>query len=617
MIQVDKLLSWQRRFILMVVDAFIILSTFLFSFSVVFTIEGALSFLLQHANWILLAMALRVVSYYGVGMYTFLWRYASTREFTSIVRGATLGSLCMALALFFSNAPLAFPRSILVVEWGFSIIAVGSIRVALRLYRDKMRARFIDKDGAPIRRVVIIGAGAAGDQIARELVKSTQTAVSLIGFLDDDPALKDQRIYNIPVLGSPDTITTVAKKYSIEEAFIAMPSVSGQRIRALVHACEVAGVQAKTLPGLHALLGGTVSVSQLRDVRIEDLLRRDVVELDTAAIATYLSGQVVLVTGAGGSIGSELCRQIMSYAPKTLVLVDHSEFAMYTIDRDLRGLQSRTTLVSRVVSVCQSEQLEAIFKQVQPNVVFHAAAYKHVPLMEENPEALVFNNVKGTQVVFDLSLAYKVKKVVLVSTDKAVNPTNCMGASKRVCEMLLQAYHSHSNTTSFSAVRFGNVLGSQGSVVPLFKQQIAAGGPITLTHPDITRYFMTIPEAVGLVLQTGSLSKGGEIFILDMGEPIKIKDLAYDLIRLSGLAVGTDIEVVSTGLRPGEKMYEELSYNPKALQATTHAKIALSAPILFNKDQLKQQVADLLTLREGVAIRKALFQVIGQEVRLD
>ena len=615
MLIIDKISNWQRRVILVLVDSSVVVATLIISFSFLFSVKGAVLFLMPNLMFVGGVVCVRIVSYYWVNLYTFLWRYASTREFISIVRGSTLGSLLIAATVFFMK-DIDFPRSILVIEWGFNILMVGSTRVMLRLYRDYLRHRLSTEVESEKIAVVIIGAGSAGNQIAREIVQSKRSPFRLIGFMDDKQTLKTQRICNIPILGAIEDVQALSKQYQFKDVLIAIPSASGKRIREIILLCEQAGIKAKILPGLLDILGDRVSVSQFREVRIEDLLRRKLVSLDTSAISEYLSGEVVMVTGAGGSIGSELCRQILKYSPKMVLLVDHSEFAIYSIEMELRTVNPSIVCVPLVVNVANEVRMRVLFEQYLPTIVFHAAAYKHVPLMELNVGALVHNNIKGTKMIFDFSIQYKVKNVVLISTDKAVNPTNCMGASKRVCEILLQLYSKKMTTTVFSAVRFGNVLGSQGSVVPLFKSQIQSGGPVTVTHPDMTRYFMTISESVGLVIQTGALSRGGEIFILDMGNPVKIMDLAYDLIKLSGLELDRDIEIKIVGLRPGEKMYEELAYDPSALTTTSHQQIFVAGPISFGYDEVMDQVDGLLKQWDDDCIRDQLFTIINSKYKL-
>jgi FlaA1/EpsC-like NDP-sugar epimerase len=494
---------------------------------------------------------------------------------------------------------------------GFNILMVGSTRVCLRLYRDYIRnsRELVSEQVTP---VVIIGAGSAGNQIAREILKSIHHQYRLIGFIDDQARLKSQRIHNIPIIGEIHELALLSRQYGFQQVLIAMPSVTGNRLREILAICDAAKVTAKVLPGMLDILGGRVSMNQFREVQIDDLLRREPVNLDNRLISGYLSDAVIVVTGAGGSIGSELCRQIAQYSPKQLIMIDHSEFSMYTIENELRGSYNSLSYVAEIFDVTNKVHLSGVFETYRPDIVFHAAAYKHVPLMEHNILSLIHNNIKGTQNVFETAITFQVKRVVLISTDKAVNPTNCMGASKRICEMMLQMYHQQSSSTSFSAVRFGNVLGSHGSVVPLFKSQIKSGGPLTITHPEITRYFMTIPEAVGLVMQCGSYSNGGEIYILDMGKPIKIIDLAYDLIQLSGLQVGTDITIQTVGLRPGEKMFEELSYSPHLLTQTRHPKIFVAPPIEFEVDI--NDVDTILSQKNAEGARDALFKFIQSDV---
>jgi FlaA1/EpsC-like NDP-sugar epimerase len=439
---------------------------------------------------------------------------------------------------------------------------------------------------ATLQRVLIAGAGEAGAMVLRELRANPQMGLIPVGFVDDDPAKQNMLIHRIRVLGDRIAIPTLVRQHRVDQVIIAMPSASGKAIRTLLGVCEAAGVRTRTIPGMYELLGGNVSISQLRDVQIEDLLRREPVKTDTAQVTALLRGRRVLVTGAGGSIGAELCRQIARCDPVELTLLGHGENSIFDIYNELskrageRGNRgagetehvSRCTLHAVIADVRDGERLRGILMQRRPEIVFHAAAHKHVPLMEENEVEAVTNNVLGTLRLVEASLAADVQAFVLISTDKAVNPTSVMGATKRVAELLVQAATGQTGGC-YVAVRFGNVLGSRGSVVPLFRQQIAAGGPVTVTHPDIKRYFMTIPEAVQLVLQAAALGRGGEVFVLDMGEPVRIADLACDLIRLSGLEPGRDIDIAYTGLRPGEKLFEELSLAGESYRQTVHSKI--------------------------------------------
>ncbi|HBN96904.1 MAG TPA: polysaccharide biosynthesis protein, partial [Firmicutes bacterium] len=438
------------------------------------------------------------------------------------------------------------------------------------------------------KNVLIIGAGDGGVLVARELRNHYGTRVRLVGFVDDDPAKQNQSILGFPVLGPKEEIPDLVEQYGVDEIIISMPSVPRRVIREIVAVAQETGRTVKILPGVFDLIDGNVTVNKIREVQIEDLLGRDPVKVDIAGMSGYIADHVVLVTGAGGSIGSELCRQIVALKPQTLLLLDNCENNMYEIEMELKA-KSDVPLVALVKDIRDRGAIEAIFSKYKPQVVFHAAAHKHVPLMEQNPEESIKNNVYGTYQVAWAAHRHKTERFVLVSTDKAVNPTSVMGASKRIAEMIIQYLDTISSTT-YVAVRFGNVLGSRGSVIPLFRKQILAGGPVTITHEKMIRYFMTIPEAVQLILQAGALATSGEIFVLDMGEPVAIMDLAMTLIRLSGLQPYIDIDIKVTGMRPGEKLYEELLTDEEGVNATTHERIFVAKPSCLNKALLHETI---------------------------
>jgi len=592
---IDKINPLQRRIILVICDVFSNFASFALSVALIYSVANTAEILKDNVWLPFLMLAIRLTFYYVYGLYAFLWRYASTRQFISIVKAVTSSSLVIVAVLFLSHL-FNLHKSILLIDWIFNMLFVGSVRVGLRLYRDFLVARAKPKVQAKEKlNVLIVGAGDCGAMMAREINKAARLKYNLIGFVDDKPNKVGQIIHGAPVLGSTKDISKLVDKFNIQEAILAISSARRKQLRAIMDQCEIAGIAYKITPGLSDIIGGDVSINQARDVRIEDLLGRDVIKIDTSTLSKYLSNSVVLVTGAGGSIGSELCRQIQRFSPRQLLLLDQSENAVYHIHMELQKNTQRTVdLVPVVLSVKDAGRLDDLFTQYKPDVVFHAAAHKHVPLMENNINEAILNNVQGTLNVLELSDKHKAKEFVLISTDKAVRPTSAMGASKRICEVLLQIQSQKSNHTTFSAVRFGNVLGSQGSVVPLFKKQIAEGGPITITHPDMTRYFMTIPEAVSLVLQTGALSKGGEIFILDMGEPVKIINLAKDLIHLSGLEEEKDIEIKVTGLRPGEKLFEELYFDKRVLKKTPFQKIFVTEPAKFDRDMCGIKIRELI-----------------------
>lgn len=536
------------------------------------------------------------------GIYSRYWRYASVDELLLITSAvaisvATADILCRAVVQLLA-LQLIIPRSIPFILMLLALAATAGPRLALRLL---VRSKRNKRDATQPIKVLVMGAGDAGAQIVRDLRQNNRQSIEVVGFLDDDPTKQGMRIHGVPVVGGRHNIPSVTQQNGVHQVIIAMPTVPGKVIRDIVSICERAGVQTKTIPGSHELIDGTVTVNQLRDVQIGDLLRRAPVRTDTTAVGALIRGKRVLITGAGGSIGSELCRQVLRCRPKELVLLGHGENSVFTIHNELLrqlapnnqwlvsdSMQEPALGDDTIGSAEPACQLEAViadirfagrirflFEKYRPEIVFHAAAHKHVPLMELNAVEAITNNVLGTENVLNAAMAVGVERFVLISSDKAVNPTSIMGASKRIAELLV-----HQSVMScgkpYVAVRFGNVLGSRGSVVLTFQQQIASGGPITVTHPEMRRYFMTIPEAVQLVLQAATLGQGGEVFTLDMGEPIKVVDLARDMIELSGLEVGRDIDIVFTGIRPGEKLYEELFVSGEEYQRTVHEKIFIA-----------------------------------------
>jgi FlaA1/EpsC-like NDP-sugar epimerase len=442
-------------------------------------------------------------------------------------------------------------------------------------------------------RTLIVGAGEAGHQLLQEIRKSPRANYSVVGFVDDDPLKNGMNLGGIKVMGTTRQLSQLAKDLGIEKVIIAIPSARGKDIRAIIRRCKMADVRFKILPGLSDLISGKVEVSHIKDVEIDDLLGREPAVLDDKAISGYLAGKRVLVTGAGGSIGSEICRQVARYSPRKIVLLDSAETPLFHIERELAARHPELMLVPLIADVRDRERVESLFDEFMPEVVFHAAAYKHVPMMEYNPIEAVSNNIGGSKNLADLANRVGVHNFVMISTDKAVNPTNVMGASKRAAECYIQSISRHS-MTKFTTVRFGNVLGSNGSVIPMFKEQIRNGGPLTVTDPEVERYFMTIPEASQLVLQAGCLGQGGDIFLLDMGEPLQILELAEELIRLSGLEPYEDIDITFTGLRPGEKLYEELLIDGENILATTHEKIKVLAATPLDPVFCETGIADLL-----------------------
>ncbi len=514
-----------------------------------------------------------LISFIIFGLYNSLWTYASIDELISVVFGVTSGTVLSAIIILFTG--FFMPLSVFPMMWFVTIIFIGGLRLAYRISRRLYRSRFVPGD---VKKVLIVGAGDAGNMVLQELQRNEEKIKSrAIGFIDDDPAKQDMKIHKCPVLGDRSCLQKVIVNYGVDEVIIAMPSAPRKVIRQLVEACKRARVTVKTLPGVYELLNGDVQLNKLREVDIEDLLGREPVCVDMEEISGYIQGETILITGAGGSIGSELCRQIAYFNPKELIILGRGENSIFDINMELLSRKHKFKIVPVICDVRDTEAMEKLFQRRKPTVVFHAAAHKHVPLMEENCEEAVKNNVFGTYTVVELSDKYKVKNFVMVSTDKAVNPTSVMGTTKRIGEMIMQST-AKTSSTRFCAVRFGNVLGSRGSVVPIFKKQIAAGGPITVTHPKMTRYFMTIKEAVQLVIQAGAMGKQGEIFVLQMGEPVKILDMAEDLIKLSGLEPYSDIQIQFSGIRPGEKLHEELFTNKESFLTTKHERIHITEP---------------------------------------
>lgn len=520
----------------------------------------------------LVALIIKIPTYYFFGLYRRLWMYASTNELRLITIAVTTASVLtsglMLLLIAFDLIRPGMPRSALGIDWLISLILIGGSRFALRILAEQNTS--LDKNKT--RQALILGAGDAGALVVRELQKSSQLNLIPIGFLDDDPAKQNHQIYGVSVIGKINELEKIIENKQVDEIIIAIPSAPRQVIRLVNDVCRARGITSRIIPGIYELIGGKVSVNRLREVDITDLLRREPVKIDDQQIGSILQNKRILVTGAGGSIGSEICRQVARWNPSQLILLGHGENSIFESLMSLKENFPSLTIEPIIADVRDKNRLEEIFKTYQPQVVFHAAAHKHVPLMEINVEEAVTNNVLGTRNVVETANKHKVERVVFISTDKAVNPISVMGATKRLAEMIVLD-NAHKNNLAYSVVRFGNVLGSRGSVVPIFKNQIARGGPVLVTHPDMQRYFMTIPEAVHLVLQAASMGKGGEVFMLNMGEQIRILDLAEDLIRLSGLEPHRDIEIQFTGIRAGEKLKEELFEDGMNFEKTQHAEI--------------------------------------------
>ena len=531
-------------------------------------------FYVQGALWLAgLALLIKLPVYYFFGLYRRLWVYASVSELRLIAVAVTTASVLVsaaAMTLFWLGllGP-GFPRSVLAIDWLLSLLMVGGTRFALRMLAESSAPR---GDGQGRRKILVVGAGDAGALVVRELQKNPQLNLEPIGFLDDDAAKQKHQIYSVPVIGALSDLAGVLDEHRVDEIIIAIPSAPGKVVRLVADICRLKGIPFRTMPGIYELLGGKVSVSRLREVEITDLLRREPARIHEELIGRALKGRRVLVTGAGGSIGRELCRQIARWNPASLILLGHGENSIFEVLLELKENYPALQLQPVIADVRDLVRLKAVFKAYRPEVVFHTAAHKHVPLMQINVEEAVANNVLGTHNVVETAEKFGVDRLVLISTDKAVHPANVYGATKRLAEMIVLD-GARRTGKAYSVVRFGNVLGSRGSVVPLFKRMIASGGPLLVTHPDMERYFMTIPEAVHLVLQAASMGRGGEAFLLNMGKQVRILDLAEDLIRLSGLEPGRDIEIVYTGIRSGEKLREELWEDDKTYDITDHPDI--------------------------------------------
>ena len=566
------------------------------------------------------ALIIKIPVFFFFGLYRRLWIYASTGELRLITVAVTSASVIVSsVMLAFNLAGLVkpgMPRSALGIDWLLSLVLIGGSRFALRILAEQsMASRTTGKN----KRAIIIGAGDAGALVVRELQKSSQLNLTPVGFLDDDPAKQKHAIYGVTVIGTVSDLPASIDLHHVDEVIIAIPSAPGQWVRRVTDVCRIKGVVSRTMPGIYELIGGKVNVSRLREVDITDLLRREPVRVNDEAVGATLAGKRVLVTGAGGSIGRELCRQIARRNPAELVLLGHGENSIFEILLELQNDYPELTLSPVIADIRDAGRLAQVFKQHQPQVVFHTAAHKHVPLMEANVVDAITNNILGTRNVVQAALDLNTERFVLISTDKAVRPSSIYGATKRLAEMIVLDA-ARNTKRAFTVVRFGNVLGSRGSIIPIFKNQIANGGPVTITHPDMYRFFMTIPEAVYLVLQAASMENGGETFVLNMGEPVRILDLAEDLIRLSGLEPQRDIEISYTGIRPGEKLTEELWDEGTPLAKTLHPDIFRlendASALSLNLPQAIDSLSTLSHSADAEAIIKLLDELIpGSSIR--
>lgn len=550
-----------------------------------------------------------LIIFYIFRLYNSVWRYASDTELVNVVIAVVICAAMQPVIFWLLNTRV--PKSFPFFYAFFMAIFTGGVRFSYRFLRMVQNRRLSHYKTPDRQNYMIVGAGASGNAILQEIQSSKYLSMRVACFIDDNPGCQGKYLRGVPIVGGRDKIAENVEKYDIDEIIIAIPSASRSTLKPILEICKETGCRIQILPGMYQIIKGDVNVSNLREVQIEDLLGRDPIEVNVDEIIGYVQNKTVLVTGGGGSIGSELCRQIAGHGPKRLIILDIYENNAYEIQQELKQSHPGLNLVVLIGSVRNTMRVEEIFREYRPDIVYHAAAHKHVPLMEDSPNEAIKNNVFGTLKVAVAADRYGVGKFVMISTDKAVNPTNIMGASKRICEMVIQNMNRKSKT-EYVAVRFGNVLGSNGSVVPLFKKQIEQGGPVTVTHPDIIRYFMTIPEAVSLVLQAGAYARGGEIFVLDMGEPMKILDLAKNMIKLSGYRVDEDIKIEFTGLRPGEKMYEELLMREEGLKETANRMIYIGKPIEYDDQLFEEQLGRLqeASLKESQDIRALVREIV-------
>lgn len=603
----------KRFYFILTFKVVVIILSFVGAFSLRFDLT------IPDSYWPLILGALPILILIKVGIFWRMeliqgwWRYVSMVDLINIVKANLVASVSAIAAFALLGLLHGIPRSVLLLDGILCFLFICGVRFVTRALRENYLPLKHDASGT-MARLLIVGAGNGGQTIAREIRLNPSLKKYIVGFIDDDPTKLKNHFMGIPVVGARNDIPLVCEKYQVQEIVIAIPAASGRELRDIMEHCKGVDVKVQTLPGVGELIDGRVSVQQVRDVDVEDLLGRKTAKLDIAQIEGYLKGKRILITGAAGSIGSEVCRQVVRFGPTKMILFDHAESPLFHIERELLENHPNVPVSAFIGDIRDKARAEDLFEEFLPEVVFHAAAYKHVPMMEYNPAEAINNNVRGTQILADAAHAFKVKNFVLISTDKAVNPTNVMGATKRAAELYVQNL-AHDSKTNFVTVRFGNVLGSAGSVIPIFKQQIKNGGPVTVTHPDVTRFFMTIPEATQLVLQAGSMGRGGEVFLLDMGEPVKISQLAEDLVRLSGFVPYEDIDIVFTGLRPGEKLHEELLLAGEGIKPTNHEKIMVANGAKIDMASLTEHLEDLYQLCRGMdmeGLRSNLKEVVPE-----
>jgi FlaA1/EpsC-like NDP-sugar epimerase len=614
-------------FILFGIDACLLCLSWFASYLIRFDFDIPAKFTDEMVAILPVAILIKLICFYIFDVYRGMWRFTSVTDLVDIIKAASMSTLFIIVWIVLIYRYKNVPRSVVFIDWCFNILAISGVRLGIRLFFQKYVPSSPIQSLAPngagserirhvtARRLLVIGAGNCGEKILREIQDNLQLHYRVVGFLDDNPNKIGRKIHGIPVRGSITDLEFIAEKTAADELLIAIPSANAEQMRRIVSLCKQSGVRFKTVPGYGELIGGRVTMKAVREVAYRDLIGRETVKLDEKLINSCLAGQRVIVTGAGGSIGSELCRQICRFGPQTLVLFERAESPLYEVELDLKKEFGHLNIVPVLADIQDTASLRRTFHAHKPQIAFHAAAYKHVPMLELQPWKAVENNIIGTQCLLEVADDFRLERFVLVSTDKAVKPGNVMGASKRVAEMItLNRNSCRLSDTRMIAVRFGNVVGSIGSVAPLFKKQIESGGPVTVTHPDVTRYFMTIREASQLILQSAAMGQGGEIYILDMGTPVKIVDMARDLIRLSGFEPDVDVKIEFIGLRPGEKLHEELVTDDENAQPTPHPKILMLKGAACDLDLLDGQIRELTDLsrfHEPERIRSKLQEMVA------
>lgn len=619
---------YKNFFVVLGVDLFLLAGSFYAAHLVRFEFNIPPDFSASLIRMLPFVLITKIACLYFFDLYRGMWRYTSISDLLNVIKAASISSLLIICYILLRFRFIGFSRSIFLIDWCLTILFIAGFRLIVRIYFENIRdnrtgsrnflalARPSKKKGSGTKNLLIIGAGNAGEKIFREIHGNARLQYRVVGFLDDNPAKVGKKIHGVPVLGYIRDLKAVASKVKADEILIAAPSARSTQMRRIVDLSKKSGLKFKTIPGMGELINGKVTVNAIREVAYQDLLGREIIKLDEAKIGAYLKGQCVMVTGAGGSIGAELCRQIGRFDPAKIVLFERAESPLYAIELELKQVLGAVTVIPVLADIQDKNQLERAFADHAPQIIFHAAAYKHVPMLELQPWKAIENNVLGTKNLIDVSIRHKVERFVFVSTDKAVRPANVMGASKRLAEMLIQGQNICGlSNTRFMIVRFGNVVGSIGSVVPHFQKQIKRGGPVTVTHPEVSRFFMTIPEASQLILEAGAMGEGGEIFILDMGTSIKIADMAHDLIRLSGFEPEVDIKIEYIGLRPGEKLYEELVTEGENIVPTRHEKIMVLKGINFDRVHLNGKIDELVHFtgtQDGEQIKMKLQEIVPE-----